>query len=280
MTSTWGGKGTAQPCDGCDLAVTLAGAQPHLAEVIPPPLIMRRAKTMPPSKVPQYFGKELEAMSFAKNYHTWILAEFLPYLGSSIAEVGAGVGSFSTLLLETKISSLMAFEPSQNMYPLLRIALSTDKRAKAINDFFGRERAGKCFDSILYINVLEHIEDDASEVANAREALDSGGHLLVFVPALPWLYSELDRQIGHFRRYTKKTLVELMCRSGLSVVKARYFDVAGIIPWYLNFVLLKNAMSGGSVSAYDRLVVPPMRVIEGLLPPPVGKNLLLVARRA
>ena len=228
----------------------------------------------------QYFGKDLEAMSFARNYHSWILAEFLPYLGSSVAEVGAGVGSFSALLLETNISSLVAFEPSRNMYPLLQEALSTDKRARAINDFLGREIAGKCFDSILYINVLEHIEDDASELANARDALNPEGNLLVFVPALPWLYSELDRQVGHFRRYTKKNLVELIRRSGFSVVKARYFDVVGIIPWYINFVLLKNLIGGGSVSLYDRLIVPAMRVIEGLLPPPVGKNVLLVARKA
>ena len=77
----------------------------------------------------------------------------------------------------------------------------------------------------------------------------------------------------------KKDLVELIRQSGFSVVKARYFDVAGIIPWYINFVLLKNSISGGSVSLYDRLVVPAMRVMEGLVPLPVGKNVLLVARK-
>ena len=234
---------------------------------------------MQPSKMPQYFGKDLEAMAFARNYHKWILAEFFPYLGSSVAEVGAGVGSFSTLVLGTNIRSLKAFEPSRNMYPLLQEAFSQDRRAEAINDFFGRANTGERFDSVLYVNVLEHIEDDASELANARDALNLNGHLLIFVPALPWLYSDLDRQVGHFRRYMKKDLVELARRSGFSIVKARYFDVAGIIPWYINFVLLKNLISGGSVSLYDRLVVPAMRVMEGVVPPPIGKNLLLVAKK-
>ena len=234
---------------------------------------------MQPSKMPQYFGKDLEAMAFARNYHKWILAEFFPYLGSSVAEVGAGVGSFSTLVLGTNIRSLKAFEPSRNMYPLLQEAFSQDRRAEAINDFFGRANTGERFDSVLYVNVLEHIEDDASELANARDALNLNGHLLIFVPALPWLYSDLDRQVGHFRRYMKKDLVELAQRSGFSIVKARYFDVAGIIPWYINFVLLKNLISGGSVSLYDRLVVPAMRVMEGVVPPPIGKNLLLVAKK-
>jgi SAM-dependent methyltransferase len=234
---------------------------------------------MVPKEMPQFFGKDLEAMSFAKNYQRWILAEFLPYFGNSIAEVGAGAGSFSTLILETNIRSLKAFEPSQNMYPLLEEALRQDKRAAAINDFFGSTSTGEYFDSVLYVNVLEHIENDASELAKVREALNPNGHLLIFVPALPWLYSDLDRQVGHFRRYMKKDLVELTQRSGFFVVKARYFDIAGIIPWYISFVLLKNSIGGGSISLYDRLVVPVMRVLEGLVPPPIGKNVLLVAKK-
>lgn len=230
--------------------------------------------------MPLYFGKDLEAMSFARNYHKWILSEFSPYLGNSVAEVGAGAGSVSTLLLETNISSLVAFEPSRNMYPLLKKSLAGDKRATVINDFFSRETAGNLFDSILYVNVLEHIEDDASELANARDALNAGGHLLIFVPALPWLYGEIDRQVGHIRRYMKKDLVALTHQAGFTVVKARYFDIAGIIPWYINFVLLKNTIGSGSVSLYDRIVVPPMRLLEGLVPAPLGKNVLLVARKA
>lgn len=218
-------------------------------------------------------------MSFANNYHRWLIAEFSPYIRGSVAEVGAGVGNVSRLILETQAKSLTAFEPSTNMYPLLKEALSNDKRAKAINGLFGKEQASECFDSVLYVNVLEHIEDDASELVSVRAALAQEGHLLIFVPALPWLYSDLDRQIGHFRRYTKKNLVELTQRAGFSIVKARYFDVAGIIPWYINFTLLKNTLSGGSVSIYDRLVVPVMRVIEGVVPPPIGKNVLLVARK-
>jgi len=63
------------------------------------------------------------------------------------------------------------------------------------------------------------------------------------------------------------------------VLKARYFDVAGVLPWYVNFVLLKNSIGGGGVALYDKLVVPAMRVVEGIKPPPIGKNILMVARR-
>jgi SAM-dependent methyltransferase len=227
----------------------------------------------------QYFGKDLEAMSFANNYYRWVIAEFSPYIRGAVAEVGAGVGNFSKLILEANIGSLMAFEPSGNMFPFLEKALNKDKRAKAINGFFGKVETSKHFDSVLYINVLEHIEDDFSELSRVYTALFPGGYLLIFVPALSWLYSELDRQIGHFRRYTKKNLVELTQRAGFSIVKACYFDIAGIIPWYINFTLLKNTISCGTVSLYDKLVVPVVRVIERLVPPPIGKNVLLIARK-
>lgn len=234
---------------------------------------------MPVEDKPQYFGKDLEAMSFARNYHKWILADIRPFLGKSVAEVGAGVGSFSRLLLDCGIEALSAYEPSQNMYPVLRDSLRQEPRAKTFNGFFGEANETEQFDSVVYINVLEHVEDDAAELQRMRKAVRPGGHVLIFVPALQWLYSDLDRQVGHFRRYHRPALKKLVAASGLSLVRARYFDFAGILPWYVNFVLLKNEIGGGSVSAYDKLVVPVARVAEGLIPPPIGKNLLVVARK-
>lgn len=218
-------------------------------------------------------------MSFAKNYHRWILKEFLPYMGNCVAEVGAGVGNFSGLILETDVTRLVAFEPSTNMFPVLREALSMDERAIAINGFFGSEYHNYSFDSVFYINVLEHIEEDARELANVYDAISPEGYLLLFVPALPWLYSELDKQVGHFRRYTKNNLLRLIKQSGFSVVKVRYFDIAGIIPWYIYFTLRKNSISERNVSLYDRIVVPIMSTIEQMVSPPIGKNVLLVARK-
>jgi SAM-dependent methyltransferase len=228
---------------------------------------------------PQYFGKDLEAMSFAVNYHRWIIKELAPYLGQTVAEVGAGMGSFSKLLLETGIKRLIAFEPSENMYCLLKERLRQEERAEAVNDFFNPSFAQEGFDSVVYVNVLEHVEDDRKELALALEALKPEGHLLLFVPALAWLYSDLDKQLGHFRRYRKKALIELVSEIGFSLVKARYFDMAGIIPWYVNFVLLKHSVSANSISLYDNLVVPVMRSVESMITPAIGKNVLLIGRK-
>ena len=230
--------------------------------------------------MPHYPGKELEALSFAVNYHRWILDEFEPYLGETIAEVGAGIGSVSKLLLEKSIKRLFAFEPSQNMYPLLAEELRREERAQAINDFFSPRYAHAGFDSVVYINVLEHIQDDHTELANALKVLRPQGHVLVFAPALAWLYSDFDRQIGHFRRYTKQELSRLVRDVGFTLVKARYFDFGGILPWYISLVVLRNSLSNGGVFLYDKLAVPMMRLLERAVPSPIGKNVLLIAQKA
>ena len=219
-------------------------------------------------------------MSFASNYHRWIVDEIAPYLGETVAEVGAGIGSVSELLLEKPISRLVAFEPSANMYPHLAERLRGEARATPVNGFFGAGQAGEGFHSVAYINVLEHIEDDRAQLGHARACLRTGGHLLVFVPALAWLYSEFDRRVGHFRRYAKPQLESIVTQSGFELVRSRYFDLAGIAPWYVNFVLLRRSMGGSSVSLYDRVVVPPMRLLESIVRPPLGKNILLIARRS
>ncbi len=216
-------------------------------------------------------------MSFAKNYHRWIIDEFAPYLGKVVAEVGAGRGDVTRLLKRADIRSLLAFEPSASLFPSLQRELSDWPAATAVNDFFSCD-SSRTFDTVLYLNVLEHIEDDVAEISKARKMLKPDGYLLIFVPALRWLYSDFDKSIGHFRRYGRGGLRRLVCESGFRIVKLRYFDLAGVLPWYVNFVLLRRPMTTAGVSAYDRWVVPVMRRLERWFSPPIGKNILLVAQ--
>jgi hypothetical protein len=235
----------------------------------------------PPSSVAhtEYAGTELDVLATAVNYHRWIVDTLRPYLGETTAEVGAGIGSVSKLLLGTSIRRLIAFEPSTNLFPLLAKELRPEPRAEVVNDVFRPGYVSDGVESVIYLNVLEHIEDDRAELAGAWEALRPGGHLMVFVPALPWLYSDFDRHVGHYRRYTKRGLQDVAMRAGFDIVKQRYFDIAGIIPWYVSFVLLKGRPNASNVALYDKLIVPPMRLAESLVPPPVGKNLILIARK-
>lgn len=228
-----------------------------------------------------YFGKDLEAMQFARRYHRWIIDEIRPFFGKNVAEVGAGCGNLSQFLLEESIDSLTAFEPSSNMFDLLEKKLRSESRATLINDFFGSRNidSGDGYDSVVYINVMEHIEDDQGEIGRAFDSLKPGGHLIIYVPALAWLYSDFDRAIGHFRRYHKSELFRLVSDQGFDVVQAKYFDSLGIIPWYLNAVLLGRSINSKSVALYDRLAIPMLSRVERYLPPWIGKNLLVVGRK-
>jgi hypothetical protein len=135
-------------------------------------------------------------------------------------------------------------------------------------------------DSILYVNVLEHIEDDEGELRAAYSCLASGGRVLIFVPANPWLMGSIDRQFGHFRRYTMKDLSSKCSAAGFTLRATAHFDLLGIFPWWLRYCLLKSErMEPAAVRLYDRWVVPVSRTIETLVAPPIGKNIILVAEK-
>ena len=234
-----------------------------------------------------YVGKDLEAMSFAVNYHRWILAMFAPYLGTRVVEVGAGTGSFSEMLLERRPRSLSLVEPSPSMFEQLSRRLQESHDAvdlQLYNETFDRVaaqiRSRQQPDSIVYVNVLEHTADDETEIRVISETLGPGGRVFIFVPALSWLYGSFDREINHYRRYSRREL-ERKCRAaGFRVLVSRYFDLPGVLPWWLKYrVLQSRKMEPRAVRFYDRAVVPIAKRLEALVAPPLGKNILLVAEK-
>lgn len=234
-----------------------------------------------------YAGKDLEAMSFAVNYHRWILSIFEPYLGKRIVEVGAGTGSFSELLLERRLESLSLVEPSTAMHQQLcrRLeGLRPPVMVKTYNDVFENVaeeiRSTAQPDSIIYVNVLEHIADDANELRIINQTLDVVGRLFIFVPALSWLHGSMDRQLGHFRRYTRSEIEKKCVAAGFRVIVSRYFDVMGVLPWWVKYKLLQsNEMEPGAVRFYDQRIVPVARMLESSVTAPIGKNVLLIAEK-
>ena len=228
-----------------------------------------------------YAGRDLEAMSHAPNYRNWIQQLFRPYVRGDVAEVGAGDGSFSRLLAECGPDSLTMFEPSAAMYALQgeRLAgVASVVRHQSTFTERAEEFVGR-FDTMVYCNVLEHIEDDAGEVALAARALKPGGHLCVLVPALPALMSRFDRSIGHFRRYRKPALRRPLEAAGLHVRLLRYIDLPGIVPWLVFVKWGGRMLAPGSVALYDRVGIPVARAIESAITMPLGKNLIAVAQK-
>jgi SAM-dependent methyltransferase len=250
----------------------------------PAPLPGRPIQLKP--QLAEYPGKELEAMAFASNYRRWIMEHLEPFLGRHVVEVGAGIGAFSGLILQTWPESLTVLEPSPDMHARLTALLLpahkgvVEVKQSDLPGALGNGAGLRPFDTAVYINVLEHIEDDEAELETVFSALSPGGHILIFVPALPFLLSRMDREIGHFRRYTLKPLQAKCSAAGFTIKLAQYFDVFGVAPWWIKYrVLQSTTLKAREVKLHDQWIVPVSRAVEGICRPPFGKNIILVGQK-
>ena len=222
-------------------------------------------------------------MSVAVRYHREILRAFSPYLGERIVEVGAGSGNISALLLEREPAQLYAIEPDDRMYARLGERLrgyanAVPRKAFLSSVAHGGEVAGA--DSVVSVNVLEHVGDDVKELTLMHSVLRPGGHLCLWVPAIPALYSDYDRSLGHYRRYRKRELVGKLQKAGFETLHVHYRDMFGMILWYVMCRIMRQELTRTGVRLYDRLVLPLASLMGRLMKPPIGKNLIAVARKS
>jgi SAM-dependent methyltransferase len=225
----------------------------------------------------EYPGRELEVLSNLDNYLDWIVDEMAPFVSGRVLEVGAGVGSVSKRLVPLA-ESLVLLEPDPGLSAKLD-GIGDEVVREPAEEFLPRTPP-ESFDSIVSVNVLEHIEDDAGAIRGLHRLLSPGGTLCLFVPALPALYSDFDRLVGHYRRYTRASLKSVVERGGFETVRAIYFDAPGVPAWLLMCRLLgRTEFQAGPVEFYDRWIVPATRALESLVRPPIGKNVLLIAKK-
>jgi 2-polyprenyl-3-methyl-5-hydroxy-6-metoxy-1,4-benzoquinol methylase len=229
-------------------------------------------------------AEDLERLGAADHFFSWALEDFMPYLRGRVLEVGAGIGTITRQLVGSDPDLfIVALEPAGNVFSDLASFAALTPRVTAyqqtLRDYL--YEVEEPFDAVVYLNVLEHVEDDTEELHLVVAALRPGGALLVFGPALEWLYSELDYNAGHYRRYSVTRLRALVRGAGLEVVSLRYFDVLGVLPYYVVYRLLRRpAISGSTMWVYDRLLVPLSRLLQqAVRRPPLGKNVVLVARK-
>lgn len=229
---------------------------------------------------PSYLSAELTAFKQAPNYYTAIFNHFAPYLGSRVVEIGAGIGTFSKyLLICPHITTLTLIEPADNLFPMLREEFFGNARVRLVNGSLAAVAGSFSCDSVVLINVLEHIAHDEELLRTIHHSLAPGGTLLLFVPALPGLYGSLDEAFGHVRRYRKAELQAVLSKVGFEVVSLRYFNLPGIVPWFLSGKVLKRtSLDPWSVWLYDRLFMSWIPGMERRWEPMFGQSLLAVAR--
>jgi len=177
-----------------------------------------------------------------------------------------------------------AIEPAANVFPTLAdraVAHDNLRVLQVTSGELAAVDAGERFDSVVYVNVLEHISDDVAELRTATDLLTTDGRIGVFVPAMPSLYGSLDYKSGHYRRYTAEQLQAVLERAGYVDIDVRHLDVLGVVPYWLMYRVLNVArLDRVSSAGYDRVIVPLSRGMQWLAPrPPFGKNLIATARR-
>lgn len=228
-----------------------------------------------------YSGTELASMVEARNYYRWLLGCFQPHLKGKVIEIGAGIGTFSRLILKLPdVQQLVAVEPAANLYPLLLEQIGTDARGRTLNCYLQDMSEWGTANAFLSVNVLEHVEHDQAFLGLAYRALLPGGACLLFVPAVQGLYGSLDRAFEHFRRYGKRELERKLRAAGFEIELLRYFNLPGVFAWFIaGRVLRQTSLNVRQTRYYDRWVVPWISILERYWEPPVGQSLLAVARK-
>lgn len=229
-----------------------------------------------------YIGEELQLFAAAKNWKAYLAAQMAPFFGPRVLEVGAGMGTTTAALCKGGEREWVCLEPD------IRLLAEVEKRLAAGElPACCRPRAGTLadfadddlFDTILYVDVLEHIENDREEAALAFRHLAPGGHLVVLSPAHPFLYTPFDKAIGHYRRYTKKSLAAIS-PAGAGRARWRYLDAVGFFASLANRLMLSQSMpTARQLWVWDRLMVPVSRLLDPLFFFAFGKSVLGVWRR-
>jgi SAM-dependent methyltransferase len=192
--------------------------------------------------------------------------------------VGAGIGANTLTLADLTYERWTCLEPDAAL--AARINLPPGGRHQPAAGTIDDLSADARFDAILYIDVLEHIEDDRGEMARAAARLKPGGALIVLAPAHPFLFTPFDRAIGHFRRYTRASL-HRSAPATLSLERLVYLDAAGMLASAANRVVLRSSMpTERQILTWDRVLVPVSRLIDPILARRVGKSVLGIWRKA
>jgi SAM-dependent methyltransferase len=217
----------------------------------------------------------------ATNYYDWIVDSFAGHVGRHCVEAGAGIGTVSELLLNRVSPRMLTLiEPAENNVPLLRRRFAGDPRVKIYHGYLEDLERSLQADSIIAVNVLEHVEHDQLFLAAAYKALAPGGTLLLLVPAVPAIFGSLDRAFDHFRRYTKSRLRASLLAAGFDIETLKYLNMVGVAAWFVSGrVMHRTTLGRGQVRFYDRWIIPLVRRLESVVPVPIGQSVLAIARK-
>ena len=231
----------------------------------------------------RYAADDLETMQGAKRYAAHLFELFRPYVGRRVLEVGCGIGTMSERLAGVA-EHVVGIEPNPSCAAQVRDHMRAEPtfslRECSLEECDPVELTSHRFDTVFCVNVLEHIEDDAAALATFTHVVQPGGHVLIWVPAVPAAYGPLDAELGHHRRYTKASLSRAFAGAKLEIVSLRYTNPIGLVGWmYNSHVGRSTTHSPLQIKLFETLVAPWALPLDRLIPPPLGLSLVAVGQR-
>ena len=222
-----------------------------------------------------YPGDELDLFANAQNWKKYFSKRLKKYVKGHVLEVGAGNGGTTKLLINESVDSWHCLEPDIKLFHLLVNKIKSGQLPAKTNAIQGTINVIKdTFDTIAYIDVLEHIEHDFDEINKAAKLLSVGGKIIILSPAYNWLYSPFDFSIGHFKRYDYSSLRKIETKN-LKLIHYEYLDSIGIILNFLNKHLLKNSYpTKKQITFWDRIIVPTSKMIDPIISRRFGKSII------
>ena len=225
-----------------------------------------------------YPGLELENFDKATIWRKYIYLLIKKYINNNILEVGAGIGSF-TKNYKKKMKNITLSETDRSNYNLLLKKFEDKKNIKIINSFIGEIKNN--FNTILYLNVLEHIEKDVHEINEALKKIKNNGYLVILVPAHNKLYSKFDKAIGHIKRYEINFFRSLKLENS-KIVDLYYLDSIGYFLYLLNRIFFKEETypSKLKIFLWDKLFTPISMILDRFLNYKFGKNIMCIIKKS
>ena len=224
-----------------------------------------------------YPGKELELFDKANVWRTYLYFFIKKFIGKKVLEVGAGIGSFSKIYLKRDKEIVLSeidefnFTTIKRKFEKYSNILSINKLTKDIKG---------SFDTIMYLSVLEHIDEDKKEIIEAINKLEDYGHLIICVPAHNYMYSNFDREIGHHRRYEIDFFKNLKLIDA-KIKKTYFIDSCGYFLYFLNKLIFKKEVypTKLKIFVWDKIFVPISIILDFFLFYKIGKNIICIIQK-
>jgi polyisoprenyl-phosphate glycosyltransferase len=226
----------------------------------------------------KYIGSDLDLFAAAHNWKSYWSSQVRPFVTGDVLEVGAGIGSNTKLLDPGGAERWVCLEPDPQQASRLKQHIEGETPRRTYESICGTLASivGQQFDTIIYIDVLEHIEHDREELHLAASHLRAGGHIIVLSPAHQRLFTPFDAAVGHFRRYNR-AMLRAISPPGLRLSRMRYLDVIGLSASTANLLFLQQSMpKKGQLDLWDGLMIPISRVLDRLLLYSAGKSIIAI----